>query len=1179
MAVSSGSIGGASADAGTEYGRAVGAYAIAFGLAGEPLLEFGPSGVDAQVASVAYQTDDEPDDVRVRFSSGQTCFVQAKRTLAFDEQFRRAVDQWVKAALAGLDPHDHVAVVAGSLSGPLRTLSAVLDMIRAPEYGGLTDEQTRVFKRLDGLLADLSVDQKRRLLTAAHIVLLDVEKPTGSHAAAGRMALASVVGEGETSNAWTHLLALAGAASRDRQGYDLDGWLTQLARHARLRDDGGATLVRRNQVRGRYLDHLRTFGRSVDLRQLGAQLPRVPLSALDAGVKVLVDPADSRTTEQLVWAFLRRGRAVLTGLPGGGKSTALAHLTANLADIGDTVPILVRLRDMESDDGSFSDRVLHQACKRVGPADADDLRALLANALAAGDATLVLDGLDETYNRRHQVVGELEEFLGTVSPDVDVILATRDVAYADAATLGWPDLRLAPPEDVDHLISGVLRLAASHQNLPAGRLDSWLATRHAWVTSSLHRDHSLRETPLLPTLLALLASEREEATLPSGRAHVLWEMVEAVVDRSERNRGSDHHVGTLNGVAASKALLNTYEVEASQLLSSDGPVPKSDIVDAVARQLGPGWSMADGPALVAAEEAVRFWDENGVFTVSGADELVTPRLELFSEIGAARQASRGDEDSISAWVTTTAGRQGYECLALAAGLNSVAADTLTMYAVNRGSSRDHHPLLMTAARAVQTGATVSTEVLDQLKGALLDDAIPGDKEGWESMTSVVQMLGPTHQARLSVAAEAFPTEHQRVIQALFALRHPEVITGELRRTTLLAVLETRHLPKLRDRFPTDSAHSLADLMADRSLAAAVTAAAHELADTDPEPILGMIGQVSFGVSMELSELMVQHGHAAAVSEIHRESNERLRATFASLGGMRDPYLELLDGLAAVEPVALERQQRRRLDELADLLETLRLNDASSTLKEGMHRGHGLDLAQLVMVLADLPKSVIATQARIVLDRIALFDDAHSPYFALFDLARPRQLTHWEKVDVDMALAMARDLLWGGLASAQVATQIYQHAPRSEAAIEALRDVVAEMEDQSPDHLMCAAICLSMQQEDFEPHWRRSPNPMLRRVVARWTSTLIDGEPNPTLLELLQDPDGTVRVEAVRNVAESSVPQREQLLQTVVDEGEPEFTCLHCRRVTPAGTRFCECSFGGAQPAAEAAKALAGSSDD
>jgi hypothetical protein len=421
VASGSGPIGGAGADAGTEYGRAVGAYAVAFGLAGEPLIEFGPSGTDAQVTSVAYQTDDAVDDVRIGFATGHRCYIQAKRNLAFDAQFRDAVAQWVEAAKAGLGPDEHVAIVAGSLNRPMRNLAEVLDMVRASEHGALTDEQQRELDRLDGLLAELSADQRSELLRAAHIVHLDVEKPTCPHAAAARMALASVVAEGETSNAWTLLLAAAGVASRARQGHDLNGWLTQLAPHVPLRDDGGSALVRRNQVRGRYLDHLRSFGRTVDLRQLGAQLPRTRLSDLDADIKVVVDPKDSRATELLVWAFLRRGRMVLTGLPGGGKSTALAQLVADLSDLGDTIPVLVRLRDLAGEPGSFGDRVLDQACRHVGPGEADDLRALLAAALAAGDVTLVLDGLDETYHRRHEVIGELEQFLNTVSPDVDVI--------------------------------------------------------------------------------------------------------------------------------------------------------------------------------------------------------------------------------------------------------------------------------------------------------------------------------------------------------------------------------------------------------------------------------------------------------------------------------------------------------------------------------------------------------------------------------------------------------------------------------------------------------------------------------------------------------------------------------------------------------------------------------------
>jgi hypothetical protein len=200
----------------------------------------------------------------------------------------------------------------------------------------LTGQEQQELTRLDELLAVLDPDQRRALLAAAHIVHLDVEEPSRPHATAGRLALTHVAAEGHSQDAWTHLLSLAGEASRARQGYDLDGWTAQLAGRVALRGDGGSSLVRRNQVRGRYVETVRSLGRFVDLRQMGASLPRVALRDLDAAIGVIIDPSDERQTEHLRWAFLRRGRVVLTGLPGSGKSTALADLAADLADLGDT---------------------------------------------------------------------------------------------------------------------------------------------------------------------------------------------------------------------------------------------------------------------------------------------------------------------------------------------------------------------------------------------------------------------------------------------------------------------------------------------------------------------------------------------------------------------------------------------------------------------------------------------------------------------------------------------------------------------------------------------------------------------------------------------------------------------------------------------------------------------------
>lgn len=1175
MTAGAGPIGGAGGDAGTEYGRAVGAFAIACGLAGEPLVGFGPSGRDAQVSAVAYQTDDPVDDVRISFATGHTCFIQAKRSLGFDDQFKGAVAQWVKAAQAGLGDHDHVAIAAGSINGPMQTLRRVLDMVRTGDHGSLTAGEQNELDRLSKLLTDLDADQRTRLLAAAHIVHLDVEESSRPNAAAGRLALVRVVAEGETSSAWTHLLRLAGRASRLRSGNDLNGWLAQLAPHVALLDDGGSRLVRSNQVRGRYLDALRTVGRYVDLRQVGAQLPRTPFDDLDAEVRVITDQSDPRQTQHLRWAFLRRGRVVLTGLPGAGKSTAMALLAADLADLGDTFPILVRLRDLEGKAGTFGDRVLDQACERVGPADVDDLRALLADALSAGDVTLVLDGLDETYLRRHAVVSEIEQFLDTVSPDVDVILATRDVAYADAATLGWRDLRIAAPGGLDQLVRGVLRTAAGHEGISADEIEGWVAAREAWVDKSMADEPSLRETPLLPTLLALLAAERDEGGLPTGRAHVLWAMVEAVVNRSERTRGRDHRAGDLTEAAATRALLQAFELEATMLLGGE-PVARSALADAVAEHLGPHWGLAPGPAAVAADDAVRFWDETGVFTASGARETVTPRLALFSEIGAARQAARGDTSQIRAWVEEAAEREMYECIVLGAGLNPTVAACLVELAAVDGDDIRRHRLLVTATTALRTGAGLPTDLREVLKEALLDDAHRPDREGWESMKAALDMLDPGDRDRLLAVASAYPAEHQATIDGLIVLRHPDAVDPTARRDVLLSVLATKWLPKLDDRDPTTgSTASLRDLMIDTSLSEAVLGAAQVLAATDPEPVLELIPTTAAGLATELSQLMIGHGHADAVAEIHRASTEQMRALFEQIGNGRDPVLDLLAALASQTQGPLSRQQRRRLDELSNVLETMELNDTSSTLDGKMHMGHGIEVAGLVITLAGLDDGVIASQAQVVRDRMSCFDDDRlSPYFALFDLADALELDRWSDLtEVEPALELAVKLLWGGLGSAWVAVRVFDEAPRTPAAIDALRDTVVRLEGQSPRHLSCAAACLTAQLGDLEPQWRASANPMLRRVVAQLAPVERDGELSPVMRQMLADPDGSVRLEAVRRVAKSELADREDLLRAVADEGEPQFTCLHCHAVTPAGTRFCKCSYGGAQPASEARAAL------
>src|SRR5664279_2920441 len=109
-----------------------------------------------------------------------------------------------------------------------------------------------------------------------------------------------------------------------------------------------------------------------------------------------------------------------------------------------------------------------------------------------GGIALLLDALDETYDRRGKVVSEIDAFRDSIHQDVDVLLATRDVAYGQAATLRWDHVRLCRPASVAKTIASILRRSA-----PALGADKWVAERREWVDHALIGDATLCETPLL----------------------------------------------------------------------------------------------------------------------------------------------------------------------------------------------------------------------------------------------------------------------------------------------------------------------------------------------------------------------------------------------------------------------------------------------------------------------------------------------------------------------------------------------------------------------------------------------------------------------------------------------------------------------------------------------------------
>lgn len=1154
-----GGIGGASGDAGVEYRRAVAAYAVAHGLTNVPLQGFGVAAPFAQVSAVSLETDDPVDDVRIEFIGGAISYVQAKRALRKGKPLNAAVEQWVRAARRGLEPgRDHLIIVTGSVSGPLGVLQGILRRLKTDRPAALTGKETAELDHLRGLLSSLDPREQDLILKCASIHVLEVEEPVDAGAREAALLLAQFVEPVDLARGWRALVRVAGVTARLRGGFDMRGWLAQLRDEGvTIRSAGGtpaARLEAEQQAVLRYIAATERKAACIDLRPLGARIPPLPIDVIDAGVEV--HDADRRGKSPLWWSFLRRRRAVLTGLPGAGKSTALARLAALAPTIDDWLPVRASLRDVDAlaQPRPFRDRLLEVALHDVPPADQHLLLTDLSRRLEDGGVVLLLDGLDETYQRRAAVVAEIDSFLGSCSDDVAVLLSTRDVAYGHAATLGWPELRLAPPEDVDKLVSAVLvacRDAASARGAPIG--DGWVRSREAWVRAALNANSTLRETPLIPTLLALLAGERDVERLPTARANVMRAVVESLLVRRDADPGR-LRIGDLVGDAAVAAASDAFAAEAKALVDGNGQELLQILRPAIATELAGHWVLAPGPAAVAADAAIRFWDEHGIFVVSGAQEVVTPRLPLFSEIGDAMAAVR-EEDALSTWVAGRAAQGAVEPLVLAAGLSPVAAEELAAAAIRTSE----HVLLQGAVRAHLDGAELRRETLAELAQALVVDVAAGDREGWTSLGALFRLPTDAISPEVVEAALAdYPDDHRVIAQASLALhfRTPDDLRSQP--AVLLAALGTSRLKRLPQR-ERDAGPDWRDLAVDDLYGSTIERSAEMLVgrvDEAVDLVVARLHTVSMGTSRRLHEVLEAAGMSdrarAATSEAFRKTAKLL----ANLDYDADDYRRFLEVVADMAvPAHLDLPARIALDHLADFIETMHLNDAGSWGTS--FRARQAEVADLVATLGSFDRAVLAAQARIVLERIEAFGE-HDPFFSLFDGAARRPLQEWASVpNAQAAVALCLYMMTWGQGSARLAASALWRSPVADLAVEPLRELLPDL-SSSTEHQRIAALTLCSLVDGPEPEsWVQDADPVLRAVAAAWLEPVgSDGSVSPEFRLLLRDGDRNVLARAVRELASIDAPDRDELLEEVAQAPEPGWMCLSCRTINPAVLTSC-----------------------
>lgn len=1163
-----GSIGGAADDGGVEYRRAVAGYAVACGLSGASLPGMDIAPEDAIVESVALETDDPIDDIRIRFTGGMRAFIQAKRHVDAGRPFKEAVKQWVAAAREGLDPsQDRIVIAGGSLSGTIRHLGVVLERARTSQPGALTKVEAAALAALTDQLTDLTQSQRDNLLACAVIWQIAVENPDEAGSQVAMSQLRHVVADGSAGAArlaWLALVSAAGRVARLRGGHELNGWLNEVRRAGVTVSAAGtspaATIERGERALERYRRRAVRAGERLDLRPFGASFAALEFDMADSEVLVGLDPNDDREESELLWAFLRRRRVLLTGLPGGGKSTSLRRLAGQLAsDPTLPLPVLISLRDertLATSVTNLRDRILALAVAPAIDADRPLLREEIQSRLAgAGPIALLLDGLDETYEHRAAVVGEIEDLAEELPDGVSMLLATRDVAYAQAASLGWADLRLRPPKRSKSTISAVLSAAAAVRFPAKEDRRSWIKDRARWVNGVIRNDKTLGEVPLFPTLLALLASERSSEDLPTQRAFVLQEVIRDVVANREAKRIEGIPLGSLEGTAKTDALTLAFWVEGAAIVESGGSATSEHVRSAISSALAAHWGLSTGHANAAAVDAARLFDESGVFVFTGASETVVPRIALFAEIGDATLIAK-DSGSARAWVQERIETAQLEALVLACTLNGAVAKEAEMALALPIATVELAQALMRADREVPF---LSSDSRVRIANLLIERAGDGTRAGWGVWHELLGMPLPKRlRPKALRAASKLGSDYGVLARASMLLRFPPTSWAETELDVLREVLSLNTLALLPDGHPQPATWSLRKRLSDGGLAAVQLDAAAVLLDWDGAAIELVMDRAhearTRGAQKGFIDLLLDRGYREQANELAR----RVASLFADLeipdswlNVEESDYRNILAALAEAPFAVLTPRQSTDVGDLADFVETLDMNYVSVT------HFYKMDAEQLRATLAVLQdvyqvdRRVISSEAALVLERLDKWG-GHAPFYALFDEANAIRETSWHTVeDVDAAADLLLKLFWLGADQARVAARALWGAPLSSAREQNLRDLIEQLK-VSPRHERYAALALASLATSTEPaEWVTGDDPILRRVAVSFV------DPTDSRFDaLLADPDGHVRDTAIKRLAKSARADVHSLLRDISSRPNPGWTCLSCRTENSANDPRC-----------------------
>lgn len=1180
MRVSEGAVGGAAGEAGSVQRGGVFAFVAAHLLLGKPLRALGFSGDRSVPVYVRVEVDAEVDDVEVGCQGSAIARVQVKTKLT-----SRAMDdciaQWVDVATnRKIDASaERVLACGASAVRRVRDLDEGLRRLQDPFSGTPTKAAQAAVAELREKLKDVPANHAEALLRSAAVWVVDYGEEAASGEELGTALLdGSVVERGHGLTAWRLLRDHGRDLAAQRSGADLDRLLDFLRSNKLplVVDARGAEAAQRAAQQAAVADYFRAVmerGRKVALDALGIGLPPLPLSDLDMSVNAAAGPPDAErepgTGHELAWLARRYGRILLCGPPGSGKSVALRATAADYAEWADwPLPLLINLSRWNRRRGSVGDRqALLDVAFELEPAATRPLLDRAAErALLSGRCVLLFDSLDETGRSRRDVVASLRGLLGRVHDDVEVVVSTRDVAYADARALGFADLSLVPPERPEVTVQALLEAVAERDDVAAEDRESWIAERAAWVMAQLERDRTLRRTPLAVVLLTFLVTTRGPDDLPATRGAVLARVTRDLVDRWEaeaRQMGEEFRVGPLTLPAASDAAHLAFTVIGHRVLTEPG-IRAASVVPSVAATLGDEHGLPPGQARAAAEDAVHLWDIAGVFTKLGADEELAARVQPLAELAEALHVIR-DLTAVSEWVVRAIEDDALrEPLQLAANLEPTAADELLRCAGDQGTWAAYKQVI----DALRAGACPSSRSVQQLADRLIERVTPAGEVGdWAAAVCLARLpLSVDQQACALEGLDRLPWGLRTVARAIAVEgwgRSDDSVEQDLH-----SILEEDpgDVPVLEE-----SQLAWLGLGPDPHAAAAYAVAANVLLGPgDPDfarkVIAGIRTRLAAGAARRVRSRLIELDYGELLDEHDRQADPEAPPAGSTERGISD-LLKLWQAtkrtvddalISRVEPAELTWRQHRRLDGAANLRATLDLDRQRPGSVLNAFNDYPEDLAHLADALTAVRSVDMAVAVAQLLElRAIAARHGDRAVFAITSVGHRGELAvDWGRLKDPRAtaLGLVDGVTHGREWVAWTATMLLASVP------DGLRqDVVARVGHYRQGtagralELLTIVWLLADRSADAQQQAVTDDRPPTRRALIDVVSVIDDKV--GVLSRLVGDPDAVVREQAVYAASRSG------LLQTALAEvgsvAPPTgWECRWCTKLNPPDRDGC-----------------------